>query len=156
MARLAPAVVEPLAERARVAQEELDRDQARAQERVAKLEAAARAARAEPRAPETDAIREVKIARADAELRWQRVLVEVARWRGAAAQAASERQKVDLLTRAGQDVDVEPFNDQNERLRAGLSDATRRAAAERARFDELDRKLNAQKALYAQAHGAAH
>jgi len=155
LARLAPAVVQPIDERGRAAQEDANRELERAHERATKAELTWRATRDEPRAADTAAILDVKIARAEAELRWQRALVEVARWHAAVAAAATERAKADLLNHAGQDVDLGAFVADTTRLRDGLAKATQRAAAARAGVDARERDLNAAKARYAQAHGIA-
>jgi len=156
LARLAPAVIQPIVDKAQAQQAELDRELQRAQERVAKAELAVTQTRDEPKAADTASIHEAKLERSTADLRWQRALFDVARWRGLVAAAESERAKAELMSHAGQEVDLEAFGEQYARMRAGMNDATRRAAADRTRLDEAERHLNAAKEKYAQAHSVAH
>jgi hypothetical protein len=156
MARLAPQVVAPLDAQATDQKANLDRDLARANERLTKAELAQKQAAADPRTADTGEIRDAKIARAEAEVRWQRALLEAARWRGVYNQATNELARAQLLSHTGHEVDTEAFVEQQARVREQLDNANRRATAERSRFEERDRNLNAAKEKYAQAHAVVH
>ncbi len=152
LARLAPAVLQPLDERARDAAAEVERDLVHARERMIRAEQALVAARAESPLPAD--VRAAKIARAERELAWQRTLVEVVTCREAATVAAAEVARAELVSRAGQDVDVEAFKEQHAALLGRVSEATRAATAARQRFEDADRRLSAAKARYAEARSA--
>jgi hypothetical protein len=153
-AKLSPGVLEPIEGKVRATTEGLDREDAHAQERAAKAREALRLAQAEPRNPETDAVRKAKIVRAEEDLSVQQAMSETLRWRRAFAAAAAEVDKAELVSRCGQDIDVDSFKQQRERVRAGLNDAQRAASTARSRFEQAERKLNEAKAGYARQHGA--
>jgi hypothetical protein len=153
LARLAPTVRQPFEDRARATQDECDRDRARADERVTKAELALKQAREDASTPAE--IRDAKVARAEADVRWQRALVEVVRWRAVVASADLERAKAEQLRRAGQDVDVDAFSEQHARLRERLNESSQRATAERVRFEARERALNAAKERYTATHAVA-
>jgi hypothetical protein len=151
--RLAPEVRRQLEDADAASLRDQDRELDRGRERVATARKALSVARAEPAIPDAAYVHEAKVSRAGRELEWEEAVLRSAEWRRASTASAGELAKAEALARAGDDVDVGAYAAQHERMRAGLTEALRRQAAQRASFDESERQLAAAKTRYAQAHG---
>jgi hypothetical protein len=153
-ARLAPEVVRKLDNAHAVSLQDIEHDLDHVRQRVAAARNALAVARAEPVVVEVADIHAAKVARAECDLKWEEAMLHVAEWRRASTLAIAELAKAETLSRAGDDIDVDAYANQHERMRAALANALREQTAKRAQFDDCERRLAAAKERYARARAA--
>jgi hypothetical protein len=149
IARLAPEVVQPVDAQYTAAVAEIDRDRERLRTQLDGSQSAVAIARSEGVAPDTAEVHGAKVARGEQEVTWLRAMIRVAEWRRAAATSGAELKKAQLLSHAGDAIEIEPFSEQQEHNRAGLAEAQREQARARLELDRRERDLVAAKARYA-------
>lgn len=124
---------------------------------LAKAEAAANAATAAVRAqhlpagdsPMLAAVAEAQRQRSDAIVAWRAGVVELMRWRLAAAQSHVELALARVLARNGADLDCARFRGEEARLQARASEAARQVTHLHATLDAREHALAAAKERYA-------
>jgi hypothetical protein len=150
-ARLAPEVVRQLDDAHAASLRDIDRDLDHVRQRVVAAHKALTIARTEPVVPDVTDIHAAKVARDEYDLKWEEAMLHVTEWRRASTLAVVELAKAEMLSRAGDNIDVPSYANQHERMRVGLANAVREQTAMRSQLDDGERRLAFAKDRYSRA-----